>query len=132
MYVTVYTDGSYRNGVYAWAYSFEYNGKVHEASGRGTDPEAAAMRNIAGELAAVMQALTTTRKHGVTNIRLIHDYQGIGCWMRGEWKAKNPLVKQFIAYIDGLGLNVEYVWKRGHSGDPGNSRVDKLAYAALG
>ena len=57
--IVLYTDGSYRDGIYSWAFEINDNGKIIEQqSGRGTDLEAAQMRNIAGELSAVSHGLS--------------------------------------------------------------------------
>jgi ribonuclease HI len=127
----VYTDGSYVNGNYAWAYVFVKNDQiVYEDSGIGKNPEAAAMRNVSGEIAAVLYAVK--RAAGLkARIRINHDYAGIACWVNGQWQTRNVytelyvrLMKQYQGY---------YVFRKvqAHSGDKYNEYVDKLAKAAL-
>lgn len=130
--IALYTDGSYRDGIYTWAFEINDNGKIIEQkSGKGTDQEAAQMRNVAGELSAVAHGLKRCKELGITDIEIRYDYEGIGCWLQGQWKAKHVKVKQFIAYVSGLNLNLSFRWSKGHSGEAGNSRVDKLAHDAL-
>ena len=130
---TIYTDGSYRDGQYAWAYEICLGEMVLVAkSGLGDNPEAAVMRNIAGELSAVMRALKEVKSRGYQKAKLCYDYEGIGHWINNKWKIKCPFVKKFKDYIDSLGLEIECEQVKGHSGHAGNERVDKAAYAALG
>ncbi|HWQ89048.1 MAG TPA: ribonuclease H family protein [Desulfitobacteriaceae bacterium] len=127
----VYTDGSYVNGNYAWAYVFVKNDQiVYEDSGIGKNLEAAAMRNVTGEIAAVLYAV----KHAAglkARIRINHDYAGIACWVNGKWQTKNVYTELYVKLMrkyEGL-----YVFRKvqAHSGNKYNEYVDKLAKAAL-
>jgi viroplasmin and RNaseH domain-containing protein len=127
----VYTDGSYVNGNYAWAYAFVKNDQiVYEDSGIGKNPEAAAMRNVTGEIAAVLYAVK--RAAGLkARIRINHDYAGIACWVNGQWQTKNVYTELYVKLMkqyEGF-----YVFRKvqAHSGDKYNEYVDKLARAAL-
>ncbi len=127
----VYTDGSYVNGNYAWAYVFIKNDQiVYEDSGIGKNPEAAAMRNVTGEIAAVLYAVK--RAAGLkARIRINHDYAGIACWVNGQWQTKNVYTELYVKLMkqyEGF-----YVFRKvqAHSGDKYNEYVDKLARAAL-
>ena len=127
----VYTDGSYVNGNYAWAYVFVKNDQiVYEDSGIGKNPEAAAMRNVTGEIAAVLYAVK--RAAGLkARIRINHDYAGIACWVNGQWQTKNVYTELYVKLMkqyEGF-----YVFRKvqAHSGDKYNEYVDKLARAAL-
>ena len=129
----VYTDGSFKNGQYAWAYEILLGEKILAAkAGLGSNQEAAGMRNIAGELSAVMRALKEVRSLGYTKVKLCYDYEGIGRWINSEWKIKSPFVQKFKDYVESLALEIECEQVKGHSGHAGNERVDKAAYAALG
>ena len=127
----VYTDGSYVDGNYAWAYVFVKNDQVvYEDSGIGKNPEAAAMRNVTGEIAAVLYAVK--RAAGLkARIRINHDYAGIACWVNGQWQTKNVYTELYVKLMkqyEGF-----YVFRKvqAHSGDKYNEYVDKLARAAL-
>jgi ribonuclease HI len=121
----VYTYGSFKDGTYIWAYEIRYLGKTCMASGKGSDEKAAAMRNIAGELSAVMRALSAAKKMGITHVELHHCHEGIGPWLQGSWKANKDKVKAFIVFVNSLGLNVDYVWRKGYSGESGSERIIK-------
>ncbi|HWQ40973.1 MAG TPA: ribonuclease H family protein [Desulfosporosinus sp.] len=128
----VYTDGSYSNGKYSYGYAFVKDGQViFESKGVGEDLEAASMRNVAGELAAVVHAVEKA-KTLEARIRIYHDYSGISLWVTGDWQAKNKFTQAYVAFMrehDGL---YEFKKVTGHSGDRFNDYVDRLAKEALG
>ena len=48
----------------------------------------------------------------------MHDYEGLGAWMEGRWRAKDPLVAEVIAackvLVAGRRLTVRFRHQRGH------------------
>jgi ribonuclease HI len=128
----VYTDGSYIKGQYSWAYAFVKNDEVvYEDSSIGTSPEAAAMRNVAGEIAAVLYAVKRAAELGVT-IRIFHDYAGIAFWVTGEWKAKNEFTQRYAQLMNEYQGIYVFEKVKAHTGNKFNEYVDKMAKAALG
>jgi viroplasmin and RNaseH domain-containing protein len=128
----VYTDGSYYQGKYSYGYAFIKNGQiVIESSGVGEDPEAASMRNVAGELAAVVHAV---EKAKTLNARILiyHDYSGISHWVTGAWQAKNRFTQAYVAFMKVHQGLYQFRKVTGHSGDRFNDYVDRLAKEALG
>lgn len=128
----VYTDGSYVNGRYSYGYAFIKNGEiVLEGNGVGEDLEAAGMRNVAGEIAAVRHAV---EKAAALNarIRIYHDYSGISLWVTGEWQAKNKFTQAYAEFMRTHKGVYEFQKVAGHSGDKFNDYVDGLAKEALG
>jgi len=95
------------------------------------------------ELMAVISALEALKKKG-TSARVYTDSQyvikGIEEWV-GGWKArgwrtadKKPVKNQDLwERLDALAAqhSLEWHWVRGHSGVPGNERVDALANRAI-
>lgn len=128
----VYTDGSYFKGKYSYGYAFIKDGQViYESYGVGDDLEAAKMRNVAGEIAAVRHAVEKA-KSLKARIRIYHDYSGISQWVSGEWQAKNKFTQAYVAFMrEHQGL-YEFKKVTGHSGDRFNDYVDHLAKKALG
>ncbi|SDH17593.1 viroplasmin family protein [Desulfosporosinus hippei] len=128
----VYTDGSFVNGKYSYGYAFVKNGEVVlESNGVGEDLEAATMRNVAGEIAAVQHAVEKAKSLNV-RIRIIHDYSGISHWVTGDWQAKNKFTQAYVKFMrEHQGL-YEFQKVAGHSGDRFNDYVDQLAKKALG
>lgn len=128
----VYTDGSYVDGRYAWAYAFIKDDEVvYEDSDVGRNPAAATMRNVAGEIAAALYAVKRAAQMGV-KIRLLHDYAGIAFWVTGEWRANNEFTKAYAKLMNEYKGIYVFEKVKGHSGNKFNDYVDKKAKAALG
>jgi ribonuclease H-related protein len=128
----VYTDGSYSNGKYSYGYAFVKDGQViFESNGVGEDLEAASMRNVAGELAAVVHAVEKAKTLNA-RIRIYHDYSGISHWVTGDWQAKNKFTQAYVTFMRAHHGLYEFKKVAGHSGDRFNDYVDRLAKQALG
>lgn len=130
----IYTDGSYSEARYAWAFVVVYEGQIiHTDYGVGNDAEAAKTRNIAGELTAAMRACIWAKGKGVKHLTIRHDLQGVAFWARGEWKRNNPVTIKYYEfmtkYIKEKFVVFEHV--RGHSGNIYNETADKLAKKAI-
>lgn len=128
----VYTDGSFVNGRYSYGYAFIKDGEVvFESNGVGEDLEASSMRNVAGELAAVVHAV---EKAKTLNARILiyHDYSGISHWVTGDWQAKNKFTQAYVTFMKAHRGLYEFKKVAGHSGDRFNDYVDRLAKEALG
>ena len=128
----VYTDGSFCKGKYSYGYAFIKDGEVvFESNGVGEDLEAASMRNVAGELAAVQHAV---EKAKTLNARILiyHDYSGISHWVTGDWQAKNKFTQAYVVFMRAHHGLYEFKKVTGHSGDRFNDYVDRLAKEALG
>jgi len=128
----VYTDGSYANGQYAWAYAFVKDGQIcFEDSNVGKNPAAATMRNVAGEIAAVLYAVKKAAELKV-KIRIFHDYAGIAHWATGEWQAKNEFTQTYASLMSQYQCIYSFSKVTAHSGNKFNDHVDKKAKMALG
>ncbi|MGH7685800.1 MAG: ribonuclease H family protein [Candidatus Dormibacteria bacterium] len=130
--VVAYTDGacSGNPGPGAWAYRLEWpDGSVEERS--GSDPQTTNNRE---ELKAVREALRAFRDRagGDSDWRIVvrTDSMGVINWLTGSWKRKKnlDLYPTIDPLVDGR-VRFEYV--PGHSGVPGNERVDRLAVEAI-
>ena len=90
------------------------------------------------ELTAVIEALASLKHQCQVTIYTDSQYvrQGITAWIHG-WKARGWLtadkkpVKNVELWqrLDGLNASHQVTWRwvKGHSGDPGNERADRLA-----
>jgi ribonuclease HI len=126
----IYTDGTFFNNRYGGAFVvFNNDTFIYEDCGIGlTDPELLAMRNISGELSAVMHAALWLSKNNLIGT-IVHDYTGVACWVTGEWKTKKKytkIYKDFMLpyYLKGI---VKFEWVKGHTKCMGNERADVLA-----
>ena len=74
------------------------------------------LRNVLAELAALYLALTLVPEGA--SVTVVHDYEGVGAWMEGRWKARDPLVATLTATARALAdrkrLDVRYRHQRGH------------------
>ena len=130
----IYVDGSYehKQRQYSWAFVV-YDGKqlIHTASGLGQDADAAATRNVAGELAAAVAAVTWAQAQAADLITIHHDYIGISEWATGKWKTNNRITQHYAQFISAYLGWVRFNKVAGHSGVEGNELADKLAGEAL-
>ncbi len=126
--VIAYTDGacSGNPGAGAWAYRLEWpDGTIDEAAGGET-----LTTNNREELKAVREALLRFRARVGADpdwrIVIRTDSLGVINWLKGSWKRKKNL--DLFPDIDPLvDSRVRFEHVRGHSGEPGNERVDSLA-----
>jgi len=98
------------------------------------------LRNVLAELAALHLALRMLPEGAAVTI--VHDYEGIGAWLEGRWRAKDPLVAEIVAACrDLIGrrrLAVRFRHQRGHAAAWAgrddfahfNARADALASEA--
>jgi len=129
--VIAYTDGacSGNPGAGGWAYRLEWpDGEVEEGS--GAEPMTTNNRE---ELRAVREALLAVRRRigedPAWTMVVRTDSLNVINWLRRTWKRNKNL--DLYPTIDPLiDSRVRFEHVRGHSGDPGNERVDELAVAA--
>jgi len=78
--------------------------------------ESGRLRNILGELLAFLAALSHVRPG--TSLVVVHDYEGIAAWFRGEWKARDQLVRRLVYTAHRIArersLSVEFRHQRSH------------------
>jgi ribonuclease HI len=129
----IFVDGSYKKDTakYSWAFAVYHDGTlIYTKNGVGEDDEAAAMRNVAGEIAAAEEAIKWAAANNAKPITIHHDYMGIAAWATGAWQAKNKFTQEYASFTRGLGW-VYFNKVQGHTGVAGNELVDKLAKEAL-
>lgn len=130
----IYVDGSYDNTKkqYSWGFAvYEGDNVIHTASGVGKDENAVAIRNVAGELEATIEAVQWAEQQDVDVITIHHDYIGISEWATGKWKTNNPITQSYAAFIRSYLEWVRFHKVAGHTGVEGNELADKLAGEAL-
>lgn len=137
--IDIYTDGACAGnpGPGGWGALMIERGERREISGGE-----ATTTNNRMEMQAALEALQATT--GARAVRLHTDSQylknGVTQWMakwkRNGWKTadgKPVKNKDLWLALDAAvsGRNIEWIWVRGHDGDPGNERADELARAGL-
>lgn len=137
--VDIYTDGACRGnpGPGGWAALLSFGGREKELAGAE-----AQTTNNRMELTAVIRALEALKRPVRARVYTDSEYvrRGITEWVLA-WKsrgwitaARKPVKNQDLwQRLDALaaGHEIEWHWVRGHSGVPGNERVDRLANAAI-
>ena len=139
MTVEIYTDGACRGnpGPGGWAATLQWEGHLRELSGAERDTT-----NNRMELTAVIRALEALKRPMAVRVYTDSQYvrQGITEWM-ANWKKrgwrtadKKPVKNRDLWEALDVATarhSVEWHWVKGHSGVPGNERVDALANAAI-
>lgn len=134
--IIAYVDGSFEVSLGRYAYGcviLTPEGEIIRKSGGGNEPEAAALRNVTGEMLGAMNAVKWSLEHGYTAVDIRYDYMGIEMWATGGWKAKNPLTKKYAEYMQKNAAKIKITFKKiaAHTGDKYNEEADQLAKAAL-
>lgn len=131
-YPTAYVDGSY-TGTYpaAGIYIEKTDNTTYEFSFLISKFQE--HYHIAGELFAAIYALYWAHKNGLKGLNIVHDYEGVSKFAKGEWKPRNTLTQLYKLLYDKLSssLDVNFVRVPSHSGIKGNERADYLARKAV-
>jgi ribonuclease HI len=137
--VDIYCDGACRGnpGPGGWGALLQSGGVERELS--GAEP---LTTNNRMELTAAIEALKALKRRVRARVYTDSQYvrRGITEWL-GDWRArgwrtadKQPVKNQDLwQLLDTLAEQheLEWIWVKGHSGVPGNERVDALANAAI-
>lgn len=137
--VVIYTDGACKGnpGPGGWGVIMTYKGSVKELFGGEAETT-----NNRMELTAVIKALEALTRPSLVVIHSDSRYvlQGITQWLdnwkRRNWKtAANAPVKNADLWrrLDAAAARhqIAWNWVKGHSGDQGNDRADRLANLAI-
>ena len=137
--VEIYTDGACRGnpGPGGWAATLEFGEHFRELSGAD-----AQTTNNRMELTAVIRALEALNRPVKARVYTDSEYvrRGITEWVKA-WKARDwrtadrkPVKNRDLwELLDEQAARHDVEWRgvKGHSGVPGNERVDQLANAAI-
>lgn len=134
--IAIYVDGSYRDDIYSYGFvvvDVVNDASIHEQYGRGTDVEAARLRNVSGEMKGAMEAMVYCINSGIKEVTICYDYSGIEMWALGLWKRNNVFTKGYHDFYQCRKerLTVHFLKVKGHSGDKWNECADKLAKQGL-
>jgi ribonuclease HI len=137
--VEIYTDGACRGNPGPGGWGALLSSGEHERELSGAE---VLTTNNRMELTAVIRALEALKRPSEVRIFTDSEYvrRGITEWVR-SWKARGwktadrkPVKNQDLwERLDALaaGHKIEWRWVKGHSGVPGNERVDRLANEAI-
>ena len=138
--VEIYTDGacSGNPGPGGWGAVLRYEGHEREIYGG----EAGQTTNNRMELMAAIQALETLKRPVAVRLHTDSVYvrSGITSWLAGwkrngwQTKERKPVKNADLwQRLDAATQRhtIEWLWVKGHNGDPGNERADGLANRGL-
>lgn len=132
----IYVDGSFslEKGNYSYGLvAIEDGEEIYRDYGAGEDPDAVALRNVAGEVLGSLKAAEYSINKGYKEVKIVYDYQGVECWALGTWKRNKELTESYHKAMQEnmKKINIRFVKVKGHSGDKYNDIADKLAKKAL-
>ena len=133
--VNIYTDGSFKNNEVAFGvYIQASRGRKFKFYGLVDCRNYASLRNVSGEILAVLVGIQLANDMGFKKYNIIYDYQGIESWYTGDWKANGQLQSIYYTLMTQFrlqyGLAYKFFKARGHNGIEGNVIADKLATRA--
>ncbi|MGG3990064.1 viroplasmin family protein [Bacillus smithii] len=132
--IEVYVDGSYNDSVKRYSYGcIILDSKKTRLSGVGDNKENTLLRNVAGELLGVMEAIKWACNNNYERIKIYHDYEGISKWATGEWSATKEGTKEYIQFLKDFNkkIQIDFIKVKAHSGNKFNEEADMLAKKAL-
>lgn len=91
------------------------------------------LRNVAAELEGVKEAIKWAIAYKKTRIKIYYDYEGIGKWADGSWRAKKDITRQYVTFLKDKRalITIEFCKVPAHSGIEYNEMADKLAKNSL-
>jgi len=133
--VEIYTDGACRGnpGPGGWGVVLFSGGQQKELRGGVADTT-----NNRMELTAAIQGLATLKRSCKVTVYTDSQYlrrgisEWLASWKKNDWRTKgkrpvkNADLWQELATLAAK-HNVEWLWVKAHSGNPGNERADQLA-----
>lgn len=133
--VEIWTDGACKGnpGVGGWGALMRYGNNKKELFGGELETT-----NNRMEMMAVIQALQTLKRPMPIRLHVDSQYvkKGLTEWMQGwiarGWRTadKKPVKNQDLwEQLNQLTAqhDIQWIWVKGHAGDPGNERADELA-----
>ena len=131
-----YVDGSYHDATkeFACGAVLFWQGERLLFSQKYKDSQMAEMRNVAGEILGAVAVIRHCLEHRIPALEIHHDYEGVGKWALGLWKANKPGTQAYAALCREAArdLKLTFVKVKGHSGNACNDLADRLSRKALG
>ena len=131
-----FTDGSYdaKREIYSYGVVlFDAGDETRQFQYNGKNELFKESRNVAGEIDGAIKATEKAIQFGYKELIIFHDYEGLGAWAEGRWKAEKPVAKNYVAKINQLRKDIQLIfcWIRGHTGIHYNELADRLAKEAI-
>jgi viroplasmin and RNaseH domain-containing protein len=124
----VYVDGSCLDEDVGYGLVVLQDGEVvDELCGPVEEDAVQGMRQVAGELRAVQEAIAWCRERSVAEVSLFYDYEGIEKWATGEWRANKPATRAYARTAQDWPIVVHWHKVESHTGNRWNDHADQLA-----
>ena len=106
---------------------------LYKAFTKQLDEEFLELRNVAAELEGVKEAVKWAIEYNKSRIKIYFDYEGIGKWADGSWKANKEITRQYVNFIceKRMMIAIDFCKIPAHSGIEYNEMADKLAKKSL-
>jgi len=129
----IYVDGSFINGATGYGVVVLKDGKVaDELSGPVEAREVNDTRQVAGELAAVKEALNWCLERSIKEVSIYYDYLGVEKWATGQWKTNQALTRDYARFVAAFPIKIHWRKVDSHTGNRWNDRADALAKQGAG
>ena len=126
-----YVDGSFMAGLTGYGAVIIKKGEAVTMLS-GIVPEAmTGMRQVGGELQAVISTIDWCRSNGIEAITIFYDYKGIEEWATGGWRTNKAATRMYAEYIGNTNLAIAWRKVKAHSGNRWNDMADRLAKDAI-
>lgn len=137
--VVAFVDGSYKPEVEKVGFGTIIISKggdkytSYKSFGKQYSKDLIALRNVAGELEGVKEAVEVAVSSNKTKITIYYDYTGIEMWATKQWKANKMLTQSYAEFMQEKmkQINVEFVKVPAHLGISYNEEADALAKKSL-
>lgn len=124
----VYVDGSFIDGKIGYAFVVLQDGAVvHEHCGQVQDDWLLDMRQVGGEIKAVLEAIAWCQDHSIKEAEIFYDYAGLELWATGQWEARKPATQRYARFAAEWPVAIRWRKIESHTGDRWNERADELA-----
>ena len=139
--VRAFVDGSFNTSLKLYGGSVVFIDNAKNTSVTKTltfkddKPQFLKSRNIAGEIGATILAIKYAIDNEITELTIIHDYEGIAKWTDGSWRTdKTPIARYYDDFITSTKskIKLKFIWVKGHTGVKYNELCDQLAKEACG
>lgn len=131
-----YTDGSFNDAkkISGGGGFIEWNGQRYAVAAYRTDVDTGfdAMRNVGGEILGAVAVIQKAQELGIKSLRIYHDYEGIGAWVKGEWKTNTGSTSAYATFAQMCPVQLEFSHVTAHTGIEGNEAADRIAKFAVG